>query len=345
MGRNVYFNHAVKSEQNLYEDLIIEAMEIYGLQVYYLPRTIKKLDNIFNEDIASEFGDAYMITMYLEDQDQGFGGEQHIMSKFGLEVRDTANWIIARKTWEQFIGIQNNVIVSGRPNEGDLIFVPLTNTFFEIKFVEHEQPFYQLGNIFVYKLQAETFEFGHEKFDTGIEVIDNAIDFRYAFSQRILISDGNGIQFKVGEDVRQLVGYNRNNEPIYVNGSIGEVDYISPISGYLLINNIYSSSNVDRFFIPSGQSAIRKLEGLETGALWGIAEVNDIKTLPNDPMADNLDFEIEGDEILDFSERNPFGEPGGIFPILANYNTYIVPTMDTINITMDSTAFTLDQQV
>ena len=343
MGRNVYFNHAVKTEQNLYEDLIIEAMEIYGLQVYYIPRSITRLDDILNEDIASVFGDAYMITMYLEDLTDGYGGEQTLMSKFGLEIRDTSNWVVARKTWEQFIGIQNNEIIAGRPNEGDLIYIPLTGSFHEIKFVEHEQPFYQLGNIFVYKLQCETFEYANEKFDTGVEEIDG-IEDTYAFSQKILISDGNGIQFQAEEDVRQLVGYTEDNTPIYVNGNIGEVDYISSISAYITINQIRSTSNVDRYFIPSGDVVERRLEGLSSGAIWGIASVEDIKTLPNDPDADNLDYETEGNDILDFSETNPFGEPGGNYPILQAMNTYITPSLDSVAVTIDSTAFTLDQQ-
>lgn len=344
MGRNVFFNHAVRSEQNLYEDLIIEAMEIYGLQVYYIPRSIKKLDNILNEDIASEFGDAYMITMYLEDADQGYGGEQTIMSKFGLEIRDTSNWVIAKKTWENFIGIQNNTVVSGRPNEGDLIYIPLTSSFHEIKFVEHESPFYQLGNIFVYKLQCETFEYANEKFDTGVEEIDG-IEDTYAYSQRMLISDGNGIQFLPEEDVRQLVGYAEDGSATYVYGNIGEVDYISAISANVTINQIHSTSDVVRYFIPSGSSALQRLEGLTSGAIWGIASVEDSLVLPNDPDADNKNFETEGDLILDFSETNPFGEPGGTYTSRAEMNTYITPTFDELAITMDSTAFTFDQQV
>jgi hypothetical protein len=343
MGRNVFFNHAVKTEQNLYEDLIIEAMEIYGLQVYYLPRKITRLDNLLNEDIASEFGDAYMITMYLEDLDQGYGGEQTIMSKFGLEIRDTSNWVVAKKTWENFIGVQNNTVIAGRPNEGDLIYIPLTNSFHEIRFVEHESPFYQLGNIFVYKLQCETFEFANEKFNTGVEEIDSVEDI-YAFAQRILISDGNGIQFLPDEDVRQLVGYDNENQPIYLYANIGEVDYISTISANVTLNQIRSSSGTARFFAPSGSSVVRRLEGLTSGAIWGIASVEDSMTLPNDPDADNLSFEQEADDILDFSESNPFGEVGNNYQNLSQMDTYIVPTIDSLSITLDSTAFTLDQE-
>ena len=343
MPTNVYFNHAVKNEQSLYEDLVIESVKRYGIDVYYIPRTITNLDNLLNEDIASEFGDAYLLEMYLEDV-SGYGGEQTIMSKFGLEIRDQSNWIVSKRRWEEFVGIQNNTIIAGRPNEGDLLYIPLTGSFHEIKFVEHEQPFYQLGNIFVYKLSCETFEYSNEKFDTGVEEIDS-IEDTYAFSQRILISDGNGIQFAAEEDVRQLTGYDVNGDPIYVYGNIGTVDYISPISAYMTINQIHSTSDAVRYFVPSGNSDERRLEGMTSGAIWGIASVEDSKVLPNDPDADNMAFETEGDTILDFSETNPFGEPGGSYVLQSEMDTYIIPTLDSLSIKTDSTAFTFDQQV
>ena len=343
MPTNVYFNAKVKSEQSLYEDLVIESFKTYGIDVYYIPRTIKNLDQMMNEDIASEFGDAYLLEMYLEDT-SGYGGEQTVMSKFGLEIRDSANWIVSKRRWEEFVGIQNNTIVAGRPNEGDLLYIPLTGSFHEIKFVEHESPFYQLGNIFVYKLQTETFEYGNEKFNTGVEEVDG-IEDTYAFAQKILVSDGNGIQFAAEEDVRQLVGYAEDGTPVYVYGNIGEVDYISAISANIIINQIHSTSDAVRYFIPSGSNAERRLEGLTSGAIWGVASVEDSKTLPNDPDADNKTFENEADTILDFSETNPFGEPGGNYVLLQELDTYIVPTMDSLSITMDTTAFTLDQQV
>jgi len=202
----------------------------------------------------------------------------------------------------------------------------------------------QLGSIFVYKLQCESFEYGNEKFDTGVEEIDN-IEDTYAFSQRILISDGNGIQFAAEEDVRQLVGFNDDGSAIYVYGNIGEVDYISPISAYITINQIRSTSNAVRYFVPSGNVVERRLEGLTSGAIWGIASVEDSKVLPNDPDADNYNFETEGDAILDFSETNPFGEPGMSYAVQSDKDTYIVPTLDSLSIRMDSTAFTFDQQV
>jgi hypothetical protein len=112
-----------------------------------------------------------------------------------------------------------------------------------------------------------------------------------------------------------------------------------------MINQIHSTSNVVRYFIPSGSSSTLRLEGLSSGAIWGIASVQNSSTLPNDPDADNLSFETEGDSILDFSETNPFGEPGAAYVALTDMNTYITPTFDELAVTLDTTAFTFDQQV
>ena len=147
MARNTYFSQGSTAEQNLYEDIVIEALRIYGQDVYYIPREIVSEDDIFNEDIESKFENAYLIEMYLENVD-AFEGEGTVLSKFGLEIRDQATMIVARKTWEKVtFGTGLN-----RPKEGDLIYFTLTNTLFQIQFVEHEQPFYQIQKLPVYKL-------------------------------------------------------------------------------------------------------------------------------------------------------------------------------------------------
>ena len=152
MPRSVYFSQAVKTEQNLYEDLIIESLKIYGQDVYYLPRTMLNRDDILGEDSASKFDDAYMIEAYIENA-EGFEGSGDLYSKFGLEIRDEANFIISKTQWEKLIGFYQTNDVNPTPESGDLLFLPMTNKFFEIMFVEHEQPFYQLSNLPVYKLQ------------------------------------------------------------------------------------------------------------------------------------------------------------------------------------------------
>jgi len=167
MPRNVYFSQPVRSEQNLYEDLIIESLKIYGQDIYYLPRDIVNKDSILGEDQSSKFDDAYMIEGYIEGTD-GFEGQGDLYSKFGLEIRDEVNFVISRKIWDRYVGFQDETTEQPRPKEGDLIFLPLTNKFFEVMFVEHEQPFYQLSNLPVYRLQCALYEYAEEEFDTGI---------------------------------------------------------------------------------------------------------------------------------------------------------------------------------
>ena len=171
MPRNVYFSHGSNAEQILFEDIQIEALKIYGHETYYLPRKILTRDMILNEDRESLFDDAYMIEMYIEDI-EGFGGEGNLMSKFGLEIRDEATFVVARRSWNKLVGVWNNTVDNFRPNEGDLIYLPLSNSMFEISFVEHEQPFYQIQNLPVYKLQCRLFEYNDEDFRTGMLEID-----------------------------------------------------------------------------------------------------------------------------------------------------------------------------
>lgn len=285
-------------------------MKIYGIDVYYIPRSVKNLDTIMNEDIASEFGAAYMIEMYLDDVD-GYAGEQTIMSKFGLEIRDSATWTVSKRRWEQFIGQHKDTFVKGRPNEGDLIWIPITGSFHEIKFVEHEQPFYQLGNIFTYKLQTETFEFSNERFNTGNEVIDS-IEDTYQYAQRVLVTLNPSTVFSTEEAVQQLIGYDEANEPIYMYAEIGDSYYKAPDDKsqmWLVLNNIRSSDGELKYFI---ESDVNVIEGLSSGASAIITQAESAMEITNDPDADNINFERQADEILDFSETNPFGEPGNI---------------------------------
>ena len=147
MPTNVYFDTGTTSEQRLYEDLIIEQLKIYGQDVYYLPRKLANKDTIFGEDPASSFDDSYIIEMYVDNTD-GYMGEQEIINKFGLEY--DIKFTVSKLRWETLIS-NNGDLVAERPQEGDLVYFPTTNAFFEIQFVEHEQPFYQQSALPVYK--------------------------------------------------------------------------------------------------------------------------------------------------------------------------------------------------
>ena len=134
---NPYFQSGrsigVSSEQALYEDLIIESMKIYGWEVYYMPRSISNPDRILTEDPSNKYEHAFPIEMYLEEV-AGFAGDDELITKFGLEIRNTANFVVSRRRWKEIIGDTNTSILNFRPTEGDIIYFPKTQSFFEIRF-------------------------------------------------------------------------------------------------------------------------------------------------------------------------------------------------------------------
>jgi len=205
MPTNVFFNQSVKSEQNLVEDLVVESLRMYGHNCYYLPRTIVNEDTILGEEANSSFVDAYEVEMYLDGVD-GFEGEGDLYSKFGVEVRDSATFTISRRTWERFVSLDINLATGLRPNEGDLIYFPLSKSLFEIKFVEHENPFYQLGKLFVFKMTCDLFEYSGEDFDTSLEALDTSVELAQAAALELTLADTATFRdFVQGEAISQLV--------------------------------------------------------------------------------------------------------------------------------------------
>lgn len=168
---NVYFTHGTRNEQYLLEDLIIESISIWGQEFYYIPRQLVAKDDILGEDRLSQFKNAYPVDMYLENVG-GFEGQGAFIQKFGLMMEQSATLTVARRTWERVVGKHSDVILPNRPAEGDLLYFPLTKGLFEIKFVDHQDPFYQLKKLYVYRLEVELFQYSSEKIDTGIEEID-----------------------------------------------------------------------------------------------------------------------------------------------------------------------------
>lgn len=170
MPTNFFFNNFQNSqEQVLIEDLIIESIRIYGIDVKYLPRTAGAYDKLFNEDPAPEFTRTVEMEMYIKNVD-GFAGDGDFLSKFGLEIRDQITFCVARRAFNDEIGVSVEEI--DRPQEGDLIYLPLNKKMFEIRFVEHEAIFYQLGSLQMYELKCELFEFSNQYFKTGVDEID-----------------------------------------------------------------------------------------------------------------------------------------------------------------------------
>ena len=193
MPTNFYFQSGdtmgTTNEQRLVEDLVIESLRIYGHDVYYIPRTIVNRDLILDEDTLSTFTQAYPLEMYLENVD-GFEGEGDLFTKFGIEIRDQANFILSKRRWEQMVDTSGGTFqLEARPAEGDLLYFEKTGSLFEIKYVEFQNPFYQLGKIYVFRLQCELFDYSSEIIDTGIESLDEIADeqtldlFEYQFLQ------------------------------------------------------------------------------------------------------------------------------------------------------------------
>ena len=304
MPRSVYFSQAVRSEQNLYEDLIIESLKIFGQDVYYIPRTLVSRDNILGEDAASKFDDAYLIEAYIENTD-GFEGAGDLYQKFGLEIRDEATFIISRRQWQNLVGIWNNVVETNKPQEGDLIFLPMSNSFFEISFVEDEQPFYQLSNLPVYKMQCSLFEYNEEDFETGLDVIDVVQGQQsYQIGMDITVSGGN--HFKQGETVTQIIS---TNPAISVYGEIQTLTKTSDIAATISLSNIgVTGSTEARDFVVSNTLGLVGSESTNTCYITSINDVADEESFPSDDQAQNYAFEIEADGFLDFTETNPFGD-------------------------------------
>jgi hypothetical protein len=175
LATNVFFNNYNKygNEANLIEDLVIESIRIYGVDVVYLTRSLQSVDEILNEDDLSIFNAAYEMEMYVKNVD-GFQGEGDFLSKFGLTIRDQMTLTVANRVFERYVTRKDQSKI--RPNEGDLIYFPMNQKFFKIMHVEHESVFYQMGALNVFDLKCELFEYSNERFETGREDVDNYYD-------------------------------------------------------------------------------------------------------------------------------------------------------------------------
>lgn len=236
MTSNLYFNnHAFHGEQNLIEDLIVESIKIYGLDVQYLPRTIVAEDSFFGEDPLSKFTDSYEMEMYIKNV-EGFEGEGDFLSRFNLEIRDQITFTVSQRRWAEEVTLGdthtddegNNI---GRPAEGDLIYFPLTGKIYEVKFIEHESIFYQMGALQTYDLTCELFQYSHEVIDTGRTAIDQIEDDYSGDALNFQITDeaGNIFTFEDSAYILQE-GYRIENTDKSANneffGASTNIDFI-----------------------------------------------------------------------------------------------------------------------
>ena len=179
MVLNPYFLQGSQGEQRLVQNLINEQLRMYGVEVTYIPRKYVDTNSIIEEVTTSKFDDNFAIEAYVENYD-GYAGAGDVLTKFGMSLRDEVTLTISKERFEEFISpfmdADDDIELSSRPREGDLVFFPLGQRLFEIKFVEHEEPFYQLGKNYVYKLKCELFEYEDEVIDTSIDAIDSQVD-------------------------------------------------------------------------------------------------------------------------------------------------------------------------
>ena len=354
-------------EQTFMENLIVESIELYGQDIYYLPRTYVNRDTILNEVETSEFNQALQVRAYINDV-EGWEGQGELLSKFGVRIEDKTTFIFSRKKFEEKVDDNAVLNVEGRPNEGDLIWFPRGKHLFEIKFVEAERPFYQLGKGYVWECQCELFEYSDEEIDTGVAEID-AVETAFANSIKLVMDAGGSGDFTVGEEI---VGdlYRATATATIDSGAVNAITvtdggehYKSALpptititggggSGATATATVSSAGIVTGITITSGgsgyssaptvtvdyspkdsraevkswNSSTRELQvinrtgtfntaetvkGLTSGALWSPESYN---TLNNTNTADSIDqnysFETEDDDIIDFTEGNPFGSIG-----------------------------------
>jgi hypothetical protein len=314
MPRNTYFSQGTKSEQSLYEDIVIEGLKIYGHDAYYIPRKIVNEDSIFNEDQLSSFGSSYMIEAFVANVD-GYEGEGDLLSKFGLEIKDQLTLVIANRRWEQLIGrhVSSDTTldraVTRRPMEGDLVYLPFVKGLFEIQFVEAEDPFYQLQNLPTFQLKLELFQYGGEDIDTGVDVIDT-YETQFAESQRLALKGPtNGKAYHIGEDISQLIAGIGGSGTRTISGEVKSWDspnkYLTVygISGFDGSPSITFTANSNGI-IGATSGASYLLDSPGTSLAIDMAQMESV-----DPDSDNEEFETIGNNFIDFSISNPFGLP------------------------------------
>jgi len=295
MATNQYFNpfpaNQITNEQLLVEDLVIESMKIYGMDIFYLPRTSRdQVDFLFGEDTLKQYTSAHSIEMYLENIN-GMEGEGDYISKFGLEIRDEVNYLVSRRRFVATTG-------QSRPNEGDLIYVPLVDSFFEITFVEHENDqamFYTLGrgrdaNVYVFALKLKKFVFSNEVIATGVAEVDNDIRDMYPRTT-ITITSGSGT-FVADEIIYQSS-----------DGTLANA------TAQALVHT-FTQNTALQVYRTQGTFGSGNVIGNTSSAQWIVNTADDTATMNTafEDIVDNYRIEVGGDGILDFSETNPFGE-------------------------------------
>jgi len=284
------------TEQNLVQDLVDEQIFLFGADCKYIPRK-KIIDKTMSDLILSRFEEFAVIEMFLINV-EGFGSPSEMLSKFGLKITDEITFAISKRRWLTYVDPLIDTTVQTRPNEGDLIYYPLTNDLYEIKFVEREEPFYQLGNQYIFQMTAEIWQAGNAQFETGDELLDDYGRDSNVFP--IYLKTGGTGAFIVGEKIEQT--YTVDGALVTVSAIVAEWNATS--------RKLRVTDVIGQFRINTA------VEGEDSGAIW---QVDNFSTIDFDitdyDNAQNKYYEDKADDIIDFAESNPFGEYGdmGIF--------------------------------
>jgi hypothetical protein len=290
MATSVYFNNyspSVINENMLLEDLIVESIQIMGHDIKYLPREVyDQADDVLGESVNSKFTRAYGMEMYLANV-EGYEGDGDFFSKFGLEIRDTSNFVVSRRAFERYM--PSNIAI--RPREGDLLFVPVLNKIFEIKFVEEELMFFSLGKRapYNYELRCEVFRFSNEDFETGDEVIDD-IEHAAAYTVSLTLGTGTGNYFK--------------NEIVYQGSNLAYATASAEAKHWIPETKVIEVINVKGEF-----TANANVIGTQSNTTYRLASSDTLADLVDYDDSDNRIIQTEADTFIDLSEINPFGVP------------------------------------
>ena len=353
-------------EQNLIQDLVDEQIKLFGSDIYYIPRVVLT-DSTLDEVRYSKYQEQFQVEMLLQNV-SGFGDGAEFVSKFGLRITDEVKFRISTRRWDEVVAQHNPTLAyDGRPNEGDLLYFPLTQDIYEIKFVEKESPFFQFGKIHFYTLTAELYEVGSDSFETGVAEIDD-VELEFGSAIKLVMDPGGSGDFTVGEEVvgdeflakatATISGdavdsititdsglhYNASLPPtVTITGGGGNgatatasVSSTGLVTGILITSGGSGYSSVptvvidyspkdNRAEVKSWNSSTRELqvinrtgtfttaeviEGQTSGARWSPESFDTLNNTSSTYYAQNRAIEDSGDEIIDWTEGNPFGEYG-----------------------------------
>jgi len=288
MATNPYFNHHGTNtpENRLIENLMIESIKTYGIDVYYLPRTLNNEDTLMGEDASASYNSAHTIEMYIKTVD-GFEGSGDFIAKWGLQIKDQITFTVAKRRWQEL-----GLATDGRakiPHEGDLIYFPITKALFQILFIEDEAIFYQTGQLQSYDMLCEMFTYSDQSFNTGIDTID-AIERTHSYSIDFTMNSGSG-NYTVGETV-------------YQGDSLAEATVKGEVGSWNSTTKILNLLNMTGNF-----SGTVNIIGDSSSASYSITSFDAQTSAANTAATStsNSDIEAEADAIIDFTEGNPFG--------------------------------------